>query len=468
MFGKILIVDDSPTDAMIMQAKLEAEYYDTMVVSNAEEAIKVVENNRPDLIMLDVLMPGMTGFDLCKKLKSSSDTFYLPIICVTSITDKEEQIMGLDAGADDIVSKPIDDVALFARVNSLLRLKMMAEQWIIRETALQDKTVLPTHLDAYFGKQCKFSHIMVVADTDEELIKLKTPLKDRRYKVIYTKSIADAESFAEYKNLDLFVVSLSIGKEEALRFSTKLKTHERNKNTPILIVGEDKDHHKQAFVKALEIGCNDYLVYPLNEHEYLARAYTQLKKNKYQQQLEKNYQKSLSLASVDDLTGVANRRFLYSYLENIVEEMKEKDQKLSVLMMDVDKFKTINDTYGHLVGDEVLIEFSKRLKNQFRDFDLISRYGGDEFIAVIPYVGEILATEIAERVRKSISDTPFKVSIAPYEIDVKISIGLSITDDFSKTAEEIIESADKSLYEAKRTGRDKVCIAGKACKMQYA
>ena len=461
MFGKVLIVDDAPTDASILEAKLEAEYYETVTVSNGEAALEAVKTENPDLIMLDVMMPGIDGYEVCRQIKNNPDTFHIPIIVVTSLTDKEEQILGLDAGADDIVIKPINDTALFARVNSLLRLKMMAEQWIIRESALQDKNVLPSQLDMYFGKQCKYSHIMVIAENEEELLQLKTPLKDKRYKVIYTKNLTDADSFAEYKSMDLFIVSLSIGKEEALRFSTKLKSHDKNKNTPILIVGGEDD--QDLFIKALEIGCNDYIVAPFNNHEYLARTYTQLKKNKYQHQLEKNYQKSISLASIDDLTGVSNRRYLYSYLQNMFEEMKDKKQNLAILMMDIDHFKEINDTYGHLVGDEVLIEFSKRLKTQFRDFDLIARYGGDEFIAVIPYIGEILALEIAERVRSSISDEPFTISAEPHSISVQISVGLSITDSFDGSSEDVIEEADKSLYKAKTAGRDKVCVFGKAC-----
>ncbi|MCT4574815.1 MAG: PleD family two-component system response regulator [Alphaproteobacteria bacterium] len=456
MFGKILVVDDSPVNLKLMEKKLKDEYYDVLLASSGEEALQLIEDNRPDLILLDVVMPGMNGYEVCQTIKNNPETFYLPVMMVTSMEDKDSKVKGLEVGADDILTKPVDDVALFARLNSLLRLKMMAEQWIIRETALQDKTVLPDHLDMYFGKKCKYSHIMVVGSDDKELVQLKSPLKEKRYKVIYTKNIDEVEVLSEQKKMDLFVISLSVGGENALRLSSKIKSKELNKNTPILIVGEEDD--KKVFIKALEIGCNDYIVSPFNNHEYLARTYTQLKKNKYQQQLEKNYKKSLSLVSVDELTGLSNRRYLYSYLENMFEEMKTKEQSIAVLMIDIDDFKGVNDTYGHLIGDEVLVEFASRLKGEFRDFDLIARYGGDEFIAVIPYIDEKKAREIAERVRKVISDKPFALTSDPYKLDINISVGLTLTKDFYRTAEDVIEDADKALYEAKRTGRNKTCV----------
>jgi two-component system cell cycle response regulator len=393
MFGKVLLINDLSVDLNSLEQKLIDEYYDVVTAINSDDAFYIIENNRPDVILIDLNSAIMNALDFCKMIKSNPETFYLPVIMITAKADEFATISALECGADDIISKPIDNVAMFARINSLLRFKNIAEQWIIRETAMHDKAVLPDHLDAYFGKKCKYSNIMVVGKDEAELLELKQPLQDKKYKVIYTKDLKDALLISDKKDLDLLIVSLSLGEIEALRFCSKVKSNEKTKNTPILIVGKNED--RDIFIKALESGCNDYIVFPFNLHEYLARVYTQLKHNKYQQQLENNYKKSVSLASIDDLTGVSNRRYLSSYLANMFVEMDAKQQKMAILMVDLDKFKQVNDTYGHVVGDEVLVEFSKRLQEGFRSFDLIARYGGDEFIAIVPYIDEEHAVDIA-------------------------------------------------------------------------
>jgi two-component system cell cycle response regulator len=262
MFGKILIVDDSVVNLKLLENKLTSEFYEVIKATSGEEALKIIEEDKPDLIMLDVMMPGgMDGIETCQIIKDNPETFYLPVIIITSLTEQEEKVRGLEAGADDIIIRPINDVSLFARVNSLLRLKMMAEQWIIRETAIQENTVMPSHLDMYFGKKCRYSHILVLGETEEEILQLKTPLKEKKYKVIYTKNTNDAEELSNYKKLDLFIVSLSIGHEEALRFCSKLKNSDKNKNTPILIVGDKSD--EPYFIKALEYNLAAQLAVPL-------------------------------------------------------------------------------------------------------------------------------------------------------------------------------------------------------------
>jgi len=461
MFGKILIVDDSLLQIKILEKKLVSEYYNVVTANSGEEALEKLETEKPDLIMLDVMMGGINGFETCKKIKSNLKTFHVPVLIITSLIDEESKIQGLEAGADDILTKPIDDIALFARVNSLLRLKMMAEQWIMQETELKDRDIDSNHLDIYFGKKCKYSHVMVYASCDKESYELAKPLKEKGYKVAYTKSDSDAEYFVKERDLDLIIISLSIGIDKALRFSSGLRSVERTKKTPILIIGNEDD--EAAFIKALEIGCNDYISRPFDNHEYLARVYIQLKKNKYQQQLEENYQKSLSLASTDELTGLANRRALHTYMKNILVNMKDKSQNVAIMMLDIDHFKGVNDTYGHKVGDEVLVEFSQRIKESLRDFDMVARYGGDEFIAIVPYIDERTALEVAERVRISVAKTPFAITVDPYKLNIQISIGISLDNDFTLDPDEIIEKADKSLYEAKECGKNTVCIYNRVC-----
>ena len=135
MTAQILVVDDVPANVKLLEAKLASEYYDVISAKDGFEAIEKTKEHKPDLVLLDVMMPGMDGFEVCKKLKEDIEVSHIPIVMVTALSEKSDRLKGLDAGADDFITKPINDVALFARVKSLVRIKMLLD-----EVRLRDKT----------------------------------------------------------------------------------------------------------------------------------------------------------------------------------------------------------------------------------------------------------------------------------------------------------------------------------------
>ena len=218
----------------------------------------------------------------------------------------------------------------------------------------------------------------------------------------------------------------------------------------------------EGLARALDIGVNDYLVKPIDHNELRARARTQLRRKVYQDKLRRNFQDRMVMAVTDPLTGLHNRRYLLSHLDTLATRAAQGGKPGAVLMSDIDHFKKVNDTYGHAVGDEVLVECAKRIQLCIRGVDLGVRYGGEEFVIVIPDTNLDVAQMVAERLRASIGETPFPVSADVGEIDITISVGISFTGEDKDTGEVLLRRADEALYEAKRGGRNRVICATKS------
>jgi two-component system, cell cycle response regulator len=187
----------------------------------------------------------------------------------------------------------------------------------------------------------------------------------------------------------------------------------------------------------------------------LARVRTQIRKKRYTERLRDNVQMSIEMAITDPLTGLYNRRYMESHLGSLLEQAVARKKPLTVLVLDIDYFKAVNDTHGHDAGDDVLREFAVRIKKSIRGIDLACRYGGEEFVVVMPETDLTVATMVAERLRRRIATEPFPVQEGSRNIEVTISVGISALgkDD---TAATILKRADAALYRAKRDGRNRV------------
>ncbi|HUB85727.1 MAG TPA: diguanylate cyclase, partial [Rhizomicrobium sp.] len=229
------------------------------------------------------------------------------------------------------------------------------------------------------------------------------------------------------------------------------------RNTPILVLVSDGDRRKLN--QALEMGVNDYLTRPIDKNELIARVRTNLRKKLYADRLRHNVQLSLEMAITDQLTGLHNRRYMSRHLDNLVSSAQKSGKPLAFLIMDIDHFKSVNDTHGHDIGDEVLREFASRISANIRGIDLACRFGGEEFVVVMPDTDMDFASTVAERLRKSVETNPFVISRAPGKLNVTISIGIAASLSEGDTAEALLHRADQALYRAKREGRNRVILA---------
>lgn len=458
MTARVLVVDDILPNVKLLEAKLSGEYFDVITATSGAEGIQKAEQESPDIILLDVMMPGMDGFETCQRLKSNPATAHIPVVMVTALTDATDRVRGLESGADDFLSKPVNDVALMARVRSLVRLKMTVDEWRIREnTANQFGFV--GNKGTFLAEPSEKASVLIIEDRNFESEKFIETLKRDDDEIIAVRGGEQAMDMAQQNDFDIIMVSLNLQSEDGLRLCSHLRSNERTRAVPILMVAEDADMKRIA--QGLEIGAHDYILRPVDRNELLARVRTQIRRKRYQDRLRSNYEQSLSLALTDSLTGLFNRRYLMVHLEKLLNKNKENNKSLCCLMMDIDHFKKINDTYGHQVGDDVLKIFAERVAQRLRSFDLVARLGGEEFVVVLPDISQDMAFQVAERLRKGICNTKFEVSGPNGPIDVSVSIGAAMIFGAQELkVEEALKLADDELYRAKEGGRNRVYFMG--------
>lgn len=454
MTARVLVVDDIQLNVKLLEAKLSAEYFEVITALNGEEAIAAVNEQHPDIVLLDVMMPGMDGFEVCERIRENPNTAHIPIVMVTALSETAERVRGLEAGADDFLTKPVDDTALFARVRTLVRLKTMMDELRHREETSNQLGV--TGGTGPGGEDFSSSNVLVVDDVSPDAALVKEALAPH-CNVTVEPDPEKAVELAHSGEFDLAVVSLILQGVDGLRLCSQLRSAEETRQMSLLALAPVEDN--AMLVRALDIGVNDYLAKPIDRNELRARARTQLRRKAYQDKLRQNYQDRMVMAVTDSLTGLHNRRYLESHLGTAVDRATEGGKPAAVLMLDIDHFKAVNDTYGHPIGDEVLVECAKRIQLCVRGVDLAVRYGGEEFVVVVPDTTLDVAQIVAERLRASFADEPFQVSADVGKLEVTISTGVAITGAAKETAEELLRRADEALYEAKRTGRNRVVTA---------
>jgi two-component system cell cycle response regulator len=454
MTARVLVVDDILSNVKLLEAKLSAEYFEVVTAYSGLEALAKIEDHEPDIVLLDVMMPGMDGFEVCRRIKHNPKCSHVPVVMVTALDQPSDRVMGLEAGADDFLTKPVDDAALFARVRSLVRLKMMTDELRMRESTGQSMGLVDP-ADTLFEPE-PAGRILIVEDRPESVVWFTAALQAQN-------DISAVESFEETMvrvrggDFDLVVVSLGLRGFDGLRLCSQLRSLPEGRNVPILVLVSDGDRRKLN--QALEMGVNDYLTRPVDKNELIARVRTQLRKKRYADRLRYNVQLSLEMAITDQLTGLHNRRYMSRHLDTLIDSAKKSEKPIAFLILDIDYFKAVNDTHGHDMGDEVLREFAHRISANVRGIDLACRYGGEEFVVVMPDTDMSLAWSVAERLRASVETAPFHISRAPHTLGITISIGIAGSEGSNDSSEALLHRADQALYKAKRDGRNRVVAA---------
>ncbi len=451
MSARVLVVDDVMPNVKLLAAKLTREYFDVLTAYNGQQALELVKRESPDIVLLDVMMPGMDGFEVCQRIRSDPDTMHIPVVMVTALSDISDRVRGLEAGADDFLTKPVNDIALFARVRSLVRLKMMMDEWRLRETTSGHFGMLNSGV-SLLSESIEKARVLVLEDSPLDLDKITETLRRDGADVYSAANCAGALERAHGEEFDLVIVSLTLLNEDGLRLCSQLRSHERTRQVPILLMVDDGDLQRVA--KGLELGANDYVIKPIDRNELQARVRTQVRRKRYQDRLRANYEQSLSLALTDSLTGVFNRRYVSAHLPRLLDRAIDSNKPVSILMFDIDHFKRVNDTFGHDVGDEVLREVAIRSARNLRNLDLVARLGGEEFVVIMPDTDGEAAVMVAERLRQRIGDTSFLISATVGEITVTVSVGVAVGGRVGDTVDTLIKRADEALYEAKRSGRN--------------
>jgi two-component system cell cycle response regulator len=451
MTARVLIVDDLLPNIKLLEARLLAEYFDVISATNGPEALEICRDGRCDIVLLDVMMPGMDGFEVCRRLKADHATMHLPVVMVTALDQPADRVRGLECGADDFLTKPVDEMALIARVRSLARLKIMLDELRARAS-----TSANLGLSAQEPNDGARGRILLVEDRPNSAERIVAILRDLHDVDVETQA-QDALFHGAEANYELIVVSLNLADFDALRLCSQLRSLERTRGIPILLLADVED--RPRILRGLDLGVNDYILRPIDRNELLARVRTQIRRKRYADSLRENVQAAIELAVVDALTGLNNRRFLETHLAQALDTSAHNGRPLSLMILDIDHFKSVNDTYGHDAGDEVLKVFARRIKRVLRSADLVCRLGGEEFVVVMPDTPLAIAERVAERVRAAVEGERFPVDAsASRTIPVTTSIGLA-ERGADANADGLLRRADKALYASKSSGRNRVTAA---------
>lgn len=464
MPGKILIVDDIATNRVILRVKLSAARYSVLEAECGETALEMARAERPSLILMDVSMPRMSGLEVCRLLKQSDETARIPVVLFSAYPSASTKLKALAAGAEEFMAKPLDELALMARIRSLLRARHITE-----ELSLRDGTSRALGLGLAEDAAPAIvapGRITLMAEDRRMALGWRNALASRLHDTLIVHNPQTV--LPEGDRTDVFVIS-SGTRAEGLQMIPELRARSDVRNAAIIAVLPEDCRTDAAM--ALDLGATDIIIGTVDGEELALRLSTHLRRKREADQLRKKVADGLQLAVTDPLTGLFNRRYALSHLHRARTKAQADGRSFALMMIDLDRFKAVNDTHGHAAGDHVLKTVARRLEANLRSVDLLARIGGEEFLAVLPDCDAAAATSAAERLRATVGSTPIALpkvgDIDGSTILQTISIGVVVvgaaTDSTTprllcSNEADLLEQADRALYRSKATGRNSVTL----------
>lgn len=460
MAGKILIVDDVATNRIVLKVKLSGARYETVQAGTGQEALRLVTLELPDLVLLDVQLPDISGIEVCRRLKSSPLTRNLPVIMVTAFPSPETRLEALRAGADDFIVKPFEELTLLARLRSLMRMRETDEELRLRENTCHELgfTEPPMPMAEQPAVIC------LVAPDRETCFGWKNAMsrflpQDTLRVLDYNEALTAA---AEMPPPDAYVISADLARPgEGLRLMSELRSRAGSRHAVICIAVREGARETSAV--SLDLGASDLTPAKLSDPAFAEEAALRLRahitrKRRHDRQRER-VADGLRLALVDPLTGLYNRRYAMPHVARLAERSRHSGRHFAVMVLDIDRFKSVNDTYGHAAGDRVLVEVARRLTTNLRQVDLVARVGGEEFLIAMPETSLDAARATAERLCRVMEETPFELAEG-HELRITVSIGLALGGGHAATGtvDQVINQADHALMGSKAEGRNQVKI----------
>ncbi|MCV0397020.1 MAG: PleD family two-component system response regulator [Rhizobiaceae bacterium] len=452
MTARILVVDDVPANVKLLEIRLLAEYFEVLTATSGQEALEICEHGKVDVVLLDVMMPGMDGFEVCRRLKADPATHHIPVVMVTALDQAADRVRGLEAGADDFLTKPVGDLQLMTRVKSLVRLKMLTDELRLRASTTRNIGIEEL-LDKRGTRAEEPARVLLVDEKPSSVERIRKMLRTACELQVEHDPQTGFFRAAEGE-FECVIVSSGFADFDPLRLCSQMRSLDRTRFLPIIMIADHGE--EERIVRALELGVNDYLMRPIDQQEMIARLNTQVRRKRYNDELRASVAQTIEMAVTDGLTGLHNRRYLDSHLQTLFDRALARRRPLSVMITDIDRFKPINDTWGHDAGDEILREFAARLRKNVRGIDLACRFGGEEFVVVMPDTEHHVAERVAERIRAQIEDTPFALKTEGREIPVTVSVGVASLTPPHDSVQTLMKRADTALYEAKTGGRNRV------------
>ena len=452
---RILIVDDDPINVKMLKAKLSGEKYDLYGAFGGQECLRMVDEIVPDLILLDIMMPEINGYEVTSRIKGNPATSHIPIILVTALDSPEDRNQGMTSGADEFLTKPVNKAEIMARVSSMLRLKKYHDQLSLR-TQAEEKFVGTKNMAATARpRKTALPLVLIVEDNTMDMKVIQNHLRGQPYRLITAESGEAAIETAAREKIDVMLLDVVLPGMDGFEVCRRLKAEEKTRNIQIVIITGLSD--LESKIMGVEQGADDFLVKPINQREIQARILALLRKKSYLDQIFAHYEMALSSAIMDDLTGLYNRAYFINSLELEIKRSQRQKYPIALAMLDIDDFKLYNDRIGHLDGDMLLREISQVIRLSVREVDMAVRYGGEEFAIIMPYTDREDAVKVAERVLDMVRSHPYSNNRIAKVKPVSMSAGIAVFPEDAQSVNALICSADEMLYKAKRGGKDQVC-----------
>ncbi len=442
MSARVLVVDDIETNRRVLEAKLTAEYYHVLTAPDGEKAIEIARAESPDVVLLDVMMPGIDGYETCRRLKLDERTRHIPVLMVTALDERESRIKALEFGADDYLTKPVDDMQLMARLRNLAKMKPLLDELRLREASGRRLGAWSADGSELKGEGAQ---ILLIDDDERQAVRIQR-LLEANHRV---SRLGDPDQPVKP---DLIVVSIAAKNFDGLKVIAHIRSQESSRRLAVIALADSGDNPRA--VRSLDLGADDLMYRPVDLGELAARVRTLIKRKRYVDAMSAALDRGLEAAVIDTLTGLHNRRYLDAKIEPLLRRVAAGRSTLTALTCDIDHFKRVNDTHGHQVGDAVLREFARRLSATVRPLDLVCRSGGEEFVVLMPGTSGDLASLAAERLRRRVTASPI-VLTPDLSLPMTISIGVAAARR-NDTALSLLKRADDALYRAKQAGRNRV------------
>ena len=461
MIGKILIVDDVSTNRIVFKVKLTAAGYSSLMASDGASCLRLARAESPDLILLDLMLPDMGGIAVLRQLKSNPTTRRIPVVMFSSEQDPVQRIAALRAGAEDFLSRPIDDQTLLARLRGLLRAREGAGGFASPDSGLG---LFGLAEDAAgFDMPGQVALVMTKADSALHLRKQLSTAGQEHFTIIAPEAVFSAQATPVAP--DVYLIDADLGsKGGGLRVMSELLSRSASRNAAFCIFDQSSPGVVPAM--AFDLGANDVVDQRISPSELAVRLHTLVMRKREMDQMRASVQDGLRLAMIDPLTGLHNRRYGLAQLNAIASQSQLEGSEFAVMVVDLDRFKSVNDRWGHSAGDAVLVEISSRLAANLRASDLVARIGGEEFLIALPATTRAEADIVAQRLCQAAESQPVVLADGT-AIHVTISIGMTIDggavgQGLSLNVADIVDQADRALMKSKAGGRNKVTILSSA------
>lgn len=457
MSGRVLIVDDVSTNRIVFKVKLAAAGYVPVLAADGESCLRLAVTERPDLILLDLMLPDLSGIEVLSRLRADPLTRRIPVIMFSASRDGAARMAALQAGADDFLTKPIDDQTLLARLRSFMRADNTMAPLSDRDTTIG--------LLGMAEPQGIFERPGVVAlvmGRREAAVQLRHDLaahtRDRMV-ILGPDQVFQDTHLPDEDAPDIYLIEADLDAAgSGLRVMSELRSRAGSRHAAFCVLNRAEDAASAAI--AFDLGANDQVGPDMNVRELALRLRTLLRRKREDDRLRASVQDGLRLAMLDPLTGLCNRRYGLAQLGVIAERSAQDGVPFAVMVADLDRFKTVNDTWGHPAGDAVLVEVGARLTAHLRSADLIARIGGEEFLVALPGTAMAEARQVADRLCHAIESQPFVLGNGA-ALSLTISIGLALSSDVCAISPAdrvtgLINCADQALLASKAAGRNMV------------